>query len=81
MHCGTMQRCLVLSRWTLLHPFTKDRCRKLYIEEFEHHRDDMRNLIIDEYATVLGRYDMPVPRYDLPAEMCDEKGGAASSPL
>lgn len=71
-HQGTMQRCLVPFRWTLLHQFIYDRYREAYIEDFEHHRDDMRDLIISEYSTVLRGYDIAIPQYHLPAEMSDE---------
>lgn len=68
----TMQRCLVPSRWTLLHQFTQDRYREARIEGFEYHRDDMRDLIIAEYTEVLRGYEIPVPQYDMPDERSDE---------
>ncbi len=68
----TMQRCLIPSRWTLLHQFTQDRYRETYIEGFEDHQDDMRDLIIAEYTAVLRGYEIPVPQCDLPDETCDE---------
>jgi len=67
-----LHRCIEPSRWTLLHHFIRDRYVESHVVGFEHHRDDMRDLIIDEYATVLRGYDIPVPHYDLPAEKSDD---------
>jgi hypothetical protein len=58
-------------RWTLLHCFIHSYYWESY-EEFEHHRHDMRDLIVAEYESVLNFYQIPYPSFELPEETSDE---------
>ena len=68
----TRTRCTSPCRWTLLHQFVATRYQEYYVEAMEHDRDDMRDLIISEYETVLRGYDIATPSYEIPPEMSEQ---------
>ena len=55
-------------RWTLLHHFISTLYQENFIEGFEHHRNDMLDLVVAEYRTILGYYEIPYPDFDIPEE-------------
>lgn len=56
-------------RDTILHLYLQRLYRISYMRAFEEHRDDMLDLIVLEYETVLKYYDIPFLPFELPPEM------------
>ncbi len=60
-------------RWSLLHYFILVFFLRYYIVDFEHHRDDMLDLVVLEYSTILNLHDLPLPALNIPTdEMADD---------
>lgn len=65
-------------RWTLLHHYIHSLFWDLY-EDFEHHSNDMLDLIIQEYVTILNFYEISYPSFVIPDETSDDYEYKAST--
>jgi hypothetical protein len=68
----TLQRFAIPQRWTLLHQFIQARFVEFRLEEFEHFRDDMLDLVVSEYEAILKGYEVPYNDFEVPNEMADD---------